>query len=121
MSSRPEKLACPFTTPERELIRRELGVHFSSFPSVKDGLFLRTWRGGPHRGEPKLPPAVQSMLARGLVEIGQGRLGPCAFFTEAGMAALRQLVLDGRYVDPERFAHLRQELVLDDKAGAPSA
>jgi hypothetical protein len=116
MSSRPEKPACPFTTAERDLIRHELGMHFSSFPSVKDGLFLRTWRGGPHKGEPKIPPAMQGMISRGLVEIGQGRMGPSAFFTEAGMAALRQLVLDRRYIDPERFAHLRRELTLDEPA-----
>jgi hypothetical protein len=113
MSSRTEKPDCPFTAAERELIRREMSMHFASFPSVKDGIFLRSWRGGPHKGEPKIPPVVQSMLARGLVEIGMGTLGPCAFFTAAGLAALRQLVLDRRYIDPERFAHLRLELELD--------
>jgi hypothetical protein len=113
MSNRPEKPECPFTAAERNLIRREMSMHFASFPSVKDGLFLRTWRAGPRKGEPKLPPAVQSMLARGLVEIGMGRLGPCAFFTAAGLAALRQLALDHRYINPERFAHVRRELELD--------
>ena len=34
-------------------------------------------------------------------------------FTEAGLAALRQLVLDRRAMDPARFAHLRRELGLD--------
>ena len=33
--------------------------------------------------------------------------------TAAGLAALRQLVLDRRAMDPERFAHLRAELRLD--------
>jgi hypothetical protein len=74
MSSRTEKPECPFTAAERDLIRREMSMHFAAFPTLKDGLFLRTWRGGPKRGEPKIPPAVQSMLARGLVEIGMGRL-----------------------------------------------
>jgi hypothetical protein len=113
MSSRTEKPECPFTAAERDLIRREMSMHFAAFPTLKDGLFLRTWRGGPKRGEPKIPPAVQSMLARGLVEIGMGRLGPCAFFTAAGLTALRQLVLDRRYINPEQFAHLRLELELD--------
>jgi hypothetical protein len=36
---------------------------------------------------------------------------PRALFTEAGMAALRQLVMDKRAMDPERFAHLRTELL----------
>jgi hypothetical protein len=104
----------PFTAPERDLIRREMGMHFGQYPSLADGLFLRTWRGGPHKGEPKLPPAVQSLLARGLVEVQPGRIGFRAVFTAAGLAALRALVRDRRAMDPVRFAHLRQELGLDD-------
>jgi hypothetical protein len=103
----------PFTAPERELIRHEMGMHFGQYPRLADGLFLRTWRGGPHKGEPKVPPAVQSLLARGLVELRPGRMGPRAVFTEAGLAALRQLLLDRRAMDPTRFAHLRRELGLD--------
>ena len=115
MSRRADRLPSPspFTAPERELIRRELGLHFGQYPSLADGLFLRSWRGGPQKGEPKIPPAVRSMLARGLVEIRPGRLDFRAVFTEAGLAALRQLVLDRRAMDPVRFAHLRQELGLN--------
>ena len=58
-------------------------------------------------------PAVQSMLERGLLELRSTARGPRAFFTEAGLAALRQLVLDRRAMDPERFAHLRVELGLE--------
>jgi hypothetical protein len=36
------------------------------------------------------------------------------FFTEAGTAALRQLVADRRLMNPKTFAHLRLELGLDD-------
>jgi hypothetical protein len=39
-----------------------------------------------------------------------------AFFTEAGLAALRQL-LNRRAMDPERFAHLRQELGMETRSG----
>jgi hypothetical protein len=63
-----------FTAPERDLIRREFARHFGAFPSLADGIFLRTWRAGPQAGQPKLPPAVRSMLERGLVESG-GTLG----------------------------------------------
>ena len=59
-----------FTAPERDLIRREFHPRFGQDPSVADGIMLRTWRGGPNAGQPKLPPAVQSLLARGLVEAG---------------------------------------------------
>lgn len=53
------------------------------------------------------------MLERGLVEVRAGQFGPRAFFTAAGLAALRQLLQDRRAMDPARFAHLRQELGLD--------
>jgi hypothetical protein len=45
-----------------------------------------------------------------LVEVRITNRWPRAFFTEAGLAALRQLVLDRRAMDPERFGHLRAEL-----------
>ena len=63
-------------------------------------------------GQPKLPPAVRTMLERGLVEIRcdpRSRL-PYVFFTEAGVTALRQLARDRRALDPVRFAHIRREL-----------
>ena len=103
----------PFTAEERELIRREMGVRFGQPPSVADGLFLRAWRGGERRGEPRLPPAVASLLGRGLVEVRPGPVGYRAVFTEAGLAALRRLLADRRAMDPARFAHLRRELGLD--------
>ncbi|MBV8398880.1 MAG: hypothetical protein JOZ17_09085 [Acetobacteraceae bacterium] len=102
----------PFTPAERDLLRRELGRHFGQDPLIADGLFLRTWRGGERRGQPKIPPAVQTMLDRGLLTLEITRRGPRAFFTQAGLAALRQLVADRRAMDPTRFAHLRRELGL---------
>ena len=99
-----------FTAAERDLIRREFCRHFSQDPQIADGIFLRTWHSGPQKGQPKIPAAVQSMLARGLVEIRPARIGARAFFTEAGLTSLRQLLLDRRALDPERFAHLRHEL-----------
>ena len=105
--------AAPFTAPERDLLRRELCRHFGEDPLVADGIFLRIWRGGERRGQPKIPPTVQTMLERSLLELRSTERGPRAFFTEAGMAALRQLVLDRRAMDPERFAHLRIELGLE--------
>ena len=68
MTSLPEHLKAMFTAAERDLIRRELGVQFGQPPNVADGLFLRTWRGGPQAGRPKLPATAQSMVKRGLSE-----------------------------------------------------
>jgi hypothetical protein len=115
MHSRLERPPSQFTAPERYLIRRELGVRFTTYPSIADGILLRTWRAGPQAGQPKLPPAIQSMVQRGLVEVragGHPRL-PRAFFTEAGVDALRELAQDRRALDPLRFAHVRRELGLD--------
>jgi hypothetical protein len=112
MSRRAEALPVGFTAKERELIRHEMGTHFSQYPSLADGIFLRTWRGGPQKSEPKIPPAVRTMMDRGLVEIRTTERGPHVFFTEAGLGELRRLLLAGRYMDPARFAHLRRELGL---------
>ncbi len=116
MASRADHPPSPFTAAERDLIRREMGLHFGQYPSLAGGLLLRTWRGGPRKGEPKLPPAVRSMLERGLVEVRPGPIGYRAVFTEAGLEALRRLLRDRRAMDPARFAHLRRELGLDDAA-----
>jgi hypothetical protein len=37
-------------------------------------------------------------------------LGRRAYFTQTGLLALRALYEDGRYLDPDRFRHLREEL-----------
>src|SRR4051794_9332687 len=110
--SPPRPVQSPFTAPERELLRRELCRHFGQDPVIADGIFLRSWRTGERRNQPKIPPAVHSMMERGLVELRTTNRGPRAFFTEAGLAALRQLVLDRRTMDPQRFGHLRAELGL---------
>ena len=50
------------------------------------------------------------MLDRSLLTLESTPRGPRARFTEAGLTALRQLLLDRRAMDPERFGHLRREL-----------
>ena len=73
MSRRSDRPAAPFTAPERDLLRRELCRHFGQDPPIADGIFLRTWRSGERRNQPKIPPAVQTMLERGLVELRSTR------------------------------------------------
>jgi hypothetical protein len=107
MSRLAEPLPGSFTARERALIRQEMSEHFGQHPCLADGIFLRTWRGGPQKGQPKTPPAVRSMMDRGLVEVRNSDRGPRAFFTEAGLGELRRLLLDRRYMDRARFAHLR--------------
>ena len=119
MTPAPSPSPLSFSAAERELIRREFGMHFGSYPSLAEGILLRTWRDGPHKGEPKLPLAVQTMLERGLVEVRADRLWARAFFTEAGLATLRELAADRRFLPPDRYGHLRQELGLGCKT-APS-
>ena len=106
----------PFNTAERNLLRLEFMVRFGQPPSVADGLWLRRWRGGPQAGQPKVPAAVATMLARGLVEIGPDRIGFRARFTPAGIAALRLFAQDRRALDPKQYAHIREELGVDPPA-----
>ena len=115
MSRRSKPPEVSFTASERDLIRHEMGMHFGQYPSLADGIFLRTWRGGPQKNQPKIPAAVRTMMDRGLVEIRNTERGPRAFFTEAGLQELRGLLLDARHMDPTRFPHLRQELGLDSE------
>ena len=77
-----------FTAAERDYIRSELDMFFSTLPSVAEGFQLRTWRGGPHAGKPKIPQAAQGLLDRGLMRLDlDGRL-PMLFFTDAGLPAV---------------------------------
>ena len=88
MSRRSKPPPVSFTASERDLIRREMGIHFSQYPNLADGIFLRTWRGGPQKHQPKIPAAVQTMMDRGLVEIRNTERGARAFFTEAGLSRI---------------------------------
>ena len=71
----PRQRTSPFTLQERELIRLELMPRFGQEPELANGLFLRTWRGGPQKGQPKIPKAIQSMLDRGLARFGRTQMG----------------------------------------------
>jgi hypothetical protein len=113
--------AAPFTPQERDLIRREMGQHFGQYPGLADGIYLRAWHSGPLKGQARVPLAVQSLLDRGLVEIGPDRIGWKATFTEAGVQALRALAQDRRALDPARYPRLRAELGLDDAAETAAA
>lgn len=110
-----------FTPTERAYIRSELDQFFSTFPTIADGIQLRTWRTGARKDQPKLPPAAQSLLARELVRLDtSGRL-PRLFFTAAGLAALSQMFADRRLADPQKFAHTRRELGIDPRRLADAA
>lgn len=77
--------------------------HFGEYPGWPRGIALRTWRTGEPKGQPKIPPAVQSMLDGGLVAIRRESRWPVVVFTADGLAALRQLLLDRRAMDPGAF------------------
>ena len=85
MSLRTDETVCPFNAQEREYIRRELDLFFGTLPSVADGFQLRTWRSGPLAGQPKLPPALRTMVDSGLMEIRTDTPLPRAYFTERGL------------------------------------
>src|SRR6202035_1583449 len=78
-----------FSPGEREYIRRELDMFFSMLPTVAEGFQLKTWRGGPEAGKPKLSPVAKGLVERGLMRLDTGQRLPRLFFTGAGLAALR--------------------------------
>jgi hypothetical protein len=113
MTTRQSDAAAGFTTRERDYIRLELDMYFSTYPRVADGFQLKTWRGGPLAGQPKIPPAAQGLIDRGLMRLDTSDRLPHLFFTETGMAELRAMMTDRRFADPAKFAHVRQELGID--------
>jgi len=102
-----------FTPGKRDYIRRELDQFFSTLPRVADGVQLRTWRGRPQAGQPKVPAVAQGLLERGLVRLEPAPWPPRLYFTDAGLAALRAMMADGRLANPKTFAHVRRELGID--------
>jgi hypothetical protein len=110
-----------FTPGERDFIRRELGQYFSTLPSVAEGFSLKLWRGGTQAGQPKIPATAKGLLERGLMRLDTTQWLPRLFFTEAGLAALRELMADTRVADPVRFGHVRRELGIDPSSEAAAA
>jgi hypothetical protein len=116
MTKLQSEAAAGFTPRERDYIRRELDMFFSTYPRIADGFQLRTWRGGAQAGQPKLPPTAKGLVDRGLMRLVTSERLPRLFFTEAGMAELRAMMMDRRLADPAKFAHVRQELGIDPAA-----
>jgi hypothetical protein len=44
MSKQQDRMIAGFTSGERDYIRRELDVFFSTLPSVAEGFHLKTWQ-----------------------------------------------------------------------------
>jgi 2-hydroxychromene-2-carboxylate isomerase len=107
------EVIAPFTSSERDYIRRQLDRFFSTLPTVADGFQLKTWRGGPEAGKPKLPPTAKGLVERGLMRLDTEEHLPRLLFTETGLAMLRAMMADRRFADPEKFAHVRRELGID--------
>ncbi len=99
-----------FTAAERDYIRSQLTMFFSTLPTVAEGFALKTWAGGLQRGQPKVPQAAAGLVTRGLMRLDVTARWPRLFFTDAGLAALRAMMADARLADPVKFAHVRQEL-----------
>ncbi len=120
--SEPPNAPAPFTLAERDYIRRELDMFFSTLPSVAEGFHLKTWRGGPQAGQPKVPQAAAGLVERGLLRLDATSRWPRLFFTDAGLAVLRTMMADARLASPAKFAHVRQELGIDpapEQGGQP--
>ena len=113
MSKLPTEPVPTFTAGERNYIRGELDMVFSTLPTVAEGFQLKTWRGGPEAGKPKLSPIAKGLVDRGLMQLDTSQRLPRLFFTETGLAGLRAMMADRRLADPNKFAHIRRELGID--------
>ena len=71
---------------------------------------MSVWTTGARRGQPKISPVLAGLIDRGLMDMPAEDLGRRAYFTQMGLLALKALYEDGRYLDPDRFGHLREEL-----------
>jgi len=111
--TKPPAPPAAFAPAERDYIRRELDMFFSTLPSVAEGFHLKTWRGGPQAGQPKVPQAAAGLVERGLLRLDATSRWPRLFFTDAGLTALRAMMADARLANPAKFAHVRQELGID--------
>jgi hypothetical protein len=120
MSTMQKAMIAGFTTAERDYIRRNLDQFFSTLPTVADGFLIKTWRSGPQAGQPKVPLPAKGLVERGLMRIDTTQHWPRLLFTETGLVALRTMMTDRRLADPERYAHVRQELGIPSGAHAPS-
>jgi hypothetical protein len=113
MTTLPNPSVATFTASERMYIRRELDQFFSTLPTVAEGFQLKSWRTGPKHGQPKLPPAAEGLIERGLMRLDATLRPPRIFFTDPGLAALRAMMADRRLANPAQFAHVRRELGID--------
>jgi hypothetical protein len=82
----------------------------AGFTAPERGFLLKTWRSGPQAGQPKVPLPAKGRVERGLMRIDTTQHWPRLVFTETGLMALRTMMTDRRLADPERYAHIRQEL-----------
>ena len=95
-------------------------IYSSTLPSVAEGFHIKTWRGGPQAGQPKVPQAAAGMVERGLLRLDTTGRMPRLFFTKVGLLALRAMMADARLANPAKFAHVR-ELGIDPSPGHGSA
>ena len=91
---------------------REFCRRFGQDPAIAAGIFLRTWRSGEKRGQPKAPPWCRPCWSAAWPRYGAVIEDRATFFTESRMTALWQLLMDRRAMHPERFGHVGAELGL---------
>jgi hypothetical protein len=97
---------------ERDYTRRELDMFFSRLPTVAEAFRLKTWRGGPEAGKPKVWPVAGSRLDRGPMRLDTSECLPRLFFTAC------RITLDdsGPPLRPTRnVTHVRQEFGIEPR------
>lgn len=109
---------CDLSQQERDAIRREFMLRFSSARSVHDGFLVKRWATGERKGQPKIAAALQGMIDRGYLRVeDDGGLWLKATFTPAGFEQLRLMAQDPRALPRAQFGQLLDELAALDMAG----
>src|SRR6202051_959204 len=101
-TSKMATAATMFTPGERDYIRRELDMFFSTYPTVAEGFQLKTWRGGSQavraqrareRARPPAPPPRgRGRWGRGGARVDLPPPPPLFFLTDDGLVELRAMM-----------------------------
>jgi hypothetical protein len=91
----PMSAEATVTATERAYLRDELDCYFNTYPSVAEGLMVKTWKTGPARWSAQArsgrPEPARSRPGARDTESRPYRL----MFTETGLAALRGMMSNG--------------------------
>lgn len=111
------RVATELSREELAFIRAEFLPRFGTEPRIEDGILLRTWKAGERRGQPRIPTALASLTDSGLMVVRRDGDGPLfrAYFTAAGLAAMRAVLEQGRSFSRQSHGHLFEQMLVSSR------